>query len=238
MDSDEREGQGLTVLLIEDDRRLADIVRTYLEHAGYQVVLAETGEEGMELAQRVRPHLVLLDLMLPLRSGWEVCRVLRTQADVPIIMVTARRDEEDRLRGFAEGADDYVVKPFSPRELVARVGAVLRRHQRSPSTLLHMIELGPLQIDPRARTVRVEGRNLSLREREFDLLLFLAVHVGEVCSRADLLDQVWGYDFEGDERTIDTHIHRLRETLGPAAALLRTAWGVGYRLICEEEGEP
>lgn len=234
MNHEEREGHGMTVLLIEDDRRLAEIVRTYLEHAGYRVLLAETGEEGMNLAKRSSPHLLLLDLMLPLRSGWEVCRMLRAQADVPIIMVTARRAEEDRLRGFAEGADDYVVKPFSPRELVARVGAVLRRQRTLPPTMPR-IDLGPLQIDPRARSVQVASTPIALREREFDLLLFLALHVGQVCSRADLLDQVWGYDFEGDERTIDTHIHRLREALGPAASLLHTAWGVGYRLGGEEE---
>jgi DNA-binding response OmpR family regulator len=220
-------GHGLTVLVVEDDHAMSELIRTYLEHAGYRVAVAETGEEGIELAQSAMPHLILLDLMLPLRSGWETCRALRARADVPIIMVTARRAEEDRLRGFAVGADDYVIKPFSPRELVARVGAVLRRHH---ATAVQPLTVGPLTVDPRRREARLDGRPVSLREREFDLLAYLAGHAGEVCSRADLLDHVWGYDFEGDERTIDTHVRRLRDALGPAAALVHTVWGIGYKL--------
>lgn len=221
----------MTVLIIEDDRAMADLVRTYLQHEGYQVETAETGEEGIELAQRVNPNLILLDLMLPLRSGWETCRALKARSDVPIIMVTARRAEDDRLRGFSEGVDDYVIKPFSPRELVARVGAVLRRHR--PSAAL-AVEIGPLAIDPRRREVHVHGNPISLREREFDLLAYLAARAGEVCSRNDLLDHVWGYDFEGDERTIDTHVRRVREALGSAGALVRTVWGVGYKLAADD----
>src|SRR5579884_4196048 len=156
------EGHGMTVLIVEDDRAMVDLVRTYLEHAGYRVEVAETGEEGIEAAQRVQPHLILLDLMLPLRSGWETCRALRARADVPIIMVTARRAEEDRLRGFAVGADDYVIKPFSPRELVARVGAVLRRHH---ATTVQAITVGPLTVDPRRREARGEGAPVPLRAR-------------------------------------------------------------------------
>lgn len=223
------EGRGETVLVVEDDRAMAGLVRSYLEHEGYRVEVAETGEEGIELAQQVRPHLILLDLMLPARSGWEICRALRARSDVPIIMVTARRAEDDRLRGFAEGADDYVVKPFSPRELVARVGAVLRR--RHPTAAQAVI--GPLSVDARKRAAYVDGAPVSLREREFDLLAYLAARAGEVCSRADLLDHVWGYDFAGDERTIDTHVRRLREALGPASSLLHTVWGVGYKLSDE-----
>ena len=224
------EAHGETVLIVEDDRAMADLVRTYLEHEGYRVEIAETGEEGIELAQRVKPHLILLDLMLPMSSGWEICRALRARSDVPIIMVTARRAEDDRLRGFAEGVDDYVVKPFSPRELVARVGAVLRR--RHPSAAPE-IQIGPLAMDMRKREAHVQGTPVSLREREFDLLAYLAARAGEVCSRADLLDHVWGYDFAGDERTIDTHVRRLREALGPASVLLHTVWGVGYKLSDE-----
>lgn len=226
------DGHGSSVLVIEDDLAMSTLIRTYLEHAGYHVETAETGEEGIESAQRTRPHLILLDVMLPLRSGWETCRALRARADVPIIMVTARRSEEDRLRGFAEGVDDYVVKPFSPRELVARVGAVLRRHNPAST---QAITIGPLMVDPRRREVHVDGALIPLREREFDLLAYLAGHVGDVCSRADLLDHVWGYDFDGDVRTIDTHVRRLREALGPAAALVHTIWGVGYKLILSEE---
>ncbi len=224
---EEGEGRGRTVLIVEDDQAMADLVRAYLERDGYHVRHAETGEEGIELAQQARPDLILLDLMLPLRSGWETCRALRARADVPIIMVTARRAEDDRLRGFAEGADDYVTKPFSPRELVARVGAVLRRRQPAAAAV---ISVGPLVVDLRARTAAVDGAPVALREREFDLLAYLAARAGEVCPRADLLDHVWGYDFEGDERTIDTHVRRLRAVLGAAGALLHTVWGVGYKL--------
>jgi DNA-binding response OmpR family regulator len=220
------------VLIVEDDRAMAELVRTYLEHEGYQVQTADTGDEAVEIAQRVRPNLVLLDLMLPFRSGFDVCRALRSRTDVPIIMVTARRAEADRLRGFAEGADDYIIKPFSPRELVARVGAVLRRHHHSP---MEPVSVGPLAVNVRRREVHVDGVPVALRQREFDLLAYLASRAGEVCSRADLLDQVWGYSFEGDERTVDTHVRRVREALGPASNLLRTVWGVGYRLAHDEE---
>jgi DNA-binding response OmpR family regulator len=168
--------------------------------------------------------------MLPLTSGYEVCKTLRAQTDVPIIMVTARRSEADRLRGFAEGADDYVVKPFSPRELVARVGAVLRRHQHTP---VEPMQIGPLSVDVLRREARVNGTVVPLRQREFDLLAYLAAHAGQVCSRADLLDHVWGYSFSGDERTIDTHVRRIRDALGPAGGMLRTVWGVGYQLAAD-----
>jgi len=220
-------GEGLVVLVVEDDPVMTDIIRAALEHAGYGVETAETGEDGIERAQQVGPHLILLDLMLPLRSGWDTCRALRARADVPIIMVTARRAEEDRLRGFAEGADDYIVKPFSPRELVARVGAVLRRTVPSAT---QPGAIGPLTLDPRRHEVRVAGEPVSLRPREYDLLAYLCARAGTACTRADLLDHVWGYDFAGDERTLDTHVRRLREALGAAGGLIRTVWGVGYML--------
>lgn len=209
---------------------MAALVRTYLEHAGYTVLSAETGEQGIELAQRHHPQVILLDLMLPLLSGWETCRALRARANVPIIMVTALRAEADRLRGFAEGADDYVVKPFSPRELVARVGAVLRRVRAAPE---HAITVGPIAVDPARREARVAGVPVTLREREFDLLAYLAWHAGDVCARAVLLDHVWGYDFDGDERTIDSHVRRLREALGSAGSQVRTVWGIGYKLVAD-----
>jgi DNA-binding response OmpR family regulator len=220
-----------TILVVEDEEPLARLMSTYLEREGYDVQIANAGDEAIAAAQASKPDLVLLDLMLPVYSGLEVCRAIRTQTDVPIIMVTARRAESDRLGGFAEGADDYVVKPFSPRELVARVGAVLRRHHHTP---MEPVSVGDLTIDMRKREVRVAGKSVVLRQREFDLLAYLAVHAGEVCSRADLLDHVWGYNFHGDERTINTHVRRLRDALGPAGSMLHTVWGVGYRLAAEE----
>ncbi len=221
------------ILVVEDDLQMAQLVRSYLEQASYDVMQAETGEAAIEMVQLRPPHLVILDLMLPLRSGWDVCRMLRARSAVPIIMVTARRTEEDRLRGFAEGADDYVVKPFSPRELVARVGAVLRREH----TLTHdAMVVGALTVDPSRREVRVPGRAIVLREREFDLLAYMATRADEVCARRDLLDHVWGYGFAGDERTLDTHISRLRDALGEAGTLIQTVWGVGYRLAARKTG--
>src|SRR4051794_35483792 len=209
---------------------MAGLVRTYLEHEGYGVHTADNGATAIELAQTVRPNLVLLDLMLPLTSGYEVCTTLRAQSDVPIIMVTARRSEADRLRGFSEGADDYVVKPFSPRELVARVGAVLRRHQHTP---VEPMQIGPLVVDVLRREARFQGTTVPLRQREFDLLAYLAAHAGQVCSRAALLDHVWGFGFSGGERTIDTHVRRIRDALGPAGSMVRTVWGVGYQLVAD-----
>ncbi len=219
--------EGATILVVEDDPVMADIIRGALEHAGYRVETVETGEEGIASAQQHTPSLVLLDLMLPLRSGWETCRALRVRADMPIIMVTARRAEEDRLHGFAEGADDYITKPFSPRELVARVSAVLRRTVPSAG---QPIAIGDLTIDPRRHEVRVAGAVVPLRLREYELLTYLAANAETACTRADLLDHVWGYDFAGDERTLDTHIRRLRDALGPAGHLIHTVWGVGYML--------
>lgn len=227
----ERERHSERVLIVEDDQAMGQLVRTYLDQDGYQVEIAETGEAAIAQIQERRPDLILLDLMLPLRSGFEVCQALRAQTDVPIIMVTARRAEADRLRGFAVGADDYVIKPFSPRELVARVGAVLRRHHHTP---IEPMVVGPLAIDVQRRQVRVNGEPVVLRQREFDLLAYLAARAGSVCSRADILDHVWGYTFDGDERTIDTHIRRLREALGPAGGRIRTVWGVGYQLTLDE----
>lgn len=228
MARDTRHPQGKTVLVIEDDLAMASLIRTYLEHEGYVVETTETGDQGIELIQRRPPHVVVLDVMLPGTSGWDVLRTLRSRSDVPVIMVTARRAEEDRLRGFDQGADDYVVKPFSPNELVARVGAVLRRYH--PNSLEPMV-VGPLEIDPQRREVRIDGSAVTLREREFDLIAYLASRPGTVCSRAELLDRVWGYSFTGDVRTIDTHIRRVREALGNAGPMLRTVWGIGYQLV-------
>jgi DNA-binding response OmpR family regulator len=227
MAHDTPHSQGKSVLIIEDDLAMGSLIRTYLEHEGYEVETAETGEQGIELLQRITPHVVLLDLMLPLMSGWDVLSTLRSRSDVPVIMVTARRAEEDRLRGFEQGVDDYVIKPFSPHELVARVGAVLRRYH--PTTTEPMV-IGPLTVDPRRREVRVDGVMVALRQREFDLIAYLASRPDTVCSRAELLDRVWGYGFTGDERTVDTHVRRVREALGSAGTMLRTVWGIGYRL--------
>ncbi|MGH2443323.1 MAG: response regulator transcription factor [Chloroflexota bacterium] len=222
------QGSGKTVLIIEDDSAMANLIRTYLEHEGYAVETADTGDQGIEAIQRISPQVVLLDLMLPGASGWEVLNMVRSRSDVPIILVSGLRGEEDRLRGFELGADDYVMKPFSPRELVARVRAVLKRINPGSAEAL---VVGPLSIDPLKREVRVNGALITLREREFDLIAYLCSRQGTVCSRAELLDRVWGYDFTGDERTIDTHVRRVREALGEPGGMVKTVWGIGYQLV-------
>jgi two-component system response regulator ResD len=225
---DSRSGKRKTVVIIEDEGAIGKLIGTYLEREGYAVETAETGEQGIELIRRINPHAVLLDLTLPTMTGWEVLRTLRLRSDVPVITVTGRAGEADRLRGFEEGADDYVVKPFSPRELVARVGAVLRRYNPG---FEEPLVIGPLSIDPKRREVRVDGVVVRLREREFDLLAYLASRRGAVCSRAELLDHVWGFDFTGTERTIDTHVRRVRDALGTAGSMVHTVWGIGYQLV-------
>ncbi|PZR98367.1 MAG: DNA-binding response regulator [Chloroflexi bacterium] len=231
-----RHGQGKIVLVIEDDQAMATLVRTYLEHEGYEVETAETGEEGIEMVQRVSPHVVLLDLMLPATSGWDVLRTLRSRRDVPVIMVTGRRTEEDRLRGFEGGADDYVVKPFSPREVVARVRAVLRRCglRHEPGPQVH--RFGRLEIDEAAREVRIDGIDVGLKPREYSLLCALAANVGVALSRDALLERVWGFDFDGDERTVDVHIRRLRAKIEERHAYgpcVQTLHGFGYKFVAQ-----
>lgn len=221
------------VLVVDDDPTVAEVVAGYLDRAGFTVDRAADGPRALELAAAVRPDLVVLDLMLPGMDGLEVCRRLRADGPVPVIMLTARGDEEDRILGLEVGADDYVTKPFSPRELVLRVGSVLRRaHARSadprPAPLLRA---GGLVLDPAARRATKDGAELALTLREFDLLSFLLRHPGRACSREELMHEVWGWEF-GDVSTVTVHVRRLRGKVEDDPArprLIRTVWGVGYR---------
>jgi DNA-binding response OmpR family regulator len=221
------------VLIIEDERDIRDLLAFHLEREGYTVAKAGNGADGLRLARAASPDLILLDLMLPEMDGFEVCRRLRqdpaTQA-VPLVMLTARGDEVDRVLGLELGADDYVVKPFSPREVVARVRAVLRRSRPAASTT--PVIVGPLQIDAAAHTVSVDGVPVNLTRREFDLLRALVEARGRVLSREFLLEHVWGYTAAGEieSRTVDVHVRRLRQKLGPAGPRIGTVTGVGYRL--------
>jgi DNA-binding response OmpR family regulator len=221
-----------SILVVEDDTTLATALRYNLERNGYTCLLAGDGARALELASRERPALVLLDLMLPGIDGVEVCRRLRNDSTVPIIMLTARVEEVDRVVGLEVGADDYVTKPFSMRELMARVHAALRRAQMRPDVHeLRAIEFGPLQIDPARREVKREGELLALKPKEYDLLLFFARNPRRVFSRDQLLERVWGYDFGGGSRTVDVHVHWLREKIeeDPARPVyLRTSRGAGY----------
>lgn len=222
------------ILVVDDEQAVGEILRLYLEREGFEVTVVYDGEAALEAIRRHPFDLVLLDLMLPKKDGWTVCREIRSFSSIPIIMLTARGEEVDRILGLELGADDYIPKPFSPREVVARVKAVLRR-SKAQDAKRQVIDLGPLHIDYEARKVLVHGTPVSLTPKEFELLYFLALHPGRVFTREKLLEEIWGYDFFGDTRTVDTHVKRLREKLEGAGAppLIKTVWGLGYKLDTE-----
>jgi DNA-binding response OmpR family regulator len=222
-----------TVLVVDDEPTITEVVARYLQRAGYRTAIAADGAQALVAAAEQRPDLVVLDQMLPKLGGLEVMRRLREHdhARVPIILLTAKGEESDRITGLRLGADDYVVKPFSPAELVARIDAVLRRVDL-PTGEQPPIEVGELTIDPTARRVLVAGEEAQLTGREFDLLLFFATHPGQVFSRTQLMDAVWQYSFYTDTSTVTVHIRRLRAKIevDPAAPRhLQTVWGIGYR---------
>ena len=220
------------ILIIEDEPQIVRTLRLYLEQAGYATAAIYDGAQAIPAYRQERPDLVLLDLNLPGQDGIDVCRALRRESAVPIIMVTARSDETDRLIGLELGADDYVVKPFSPREVVARVRAVLRR-VAGPLADVDVVRAGELLIDTAAYRAWLSGQPLSLTQSEFEILLALARHEGHVLNRTQLLEETQGIAYEGYERSIDQHIKNLRNKLGKAggsAALIQTVYGVGYRL--------
>ena len=214
------------IAVIEDEAVIADAVAARLTAEGFEVHTANDGPSGVELCERVRPDLVVLDLMLPGLDGIEVCRRVQRDRQVPVLMLTARGEEADVLVGLGVGADDYMTKPFSPRELVARIRALLRRVERRPAT--ESTRLGALQIDPEARKVAVDGEPIHLTPTEFDLLRVLAARPGAVYSREQLLADVWGWRDGSGQRTVDSHIRGLRRKLGPG--LVRTVHGIGYAL--------
>ncbi|MGW3485689.1 response regulator [Streptomyces sp. NPDC001054] len=225
------------VLVVDDDPTVAEVVAGYLLRAGCTVDRAGDGPSALARAHTHRPDLVVLDLMLPGMDGLEVCRRMRARHPVPVIMLTARGDEDDRILGLERGADDYVTKPFSPRELVLRVESVLRRTRPDPAP--DPVRLGRLALDPAARLATRDGTPLSLTLREFDLLAFFLRHPGRAYSREELMREVWGWEF-GDLSTVTVHIRRLRAKIedDPAAPrAIRTVWGVGYRFEAEETGE-
>ena len=219
--------------MVDDEPNIREVVGLYLRRDGHEVVSASDGEEALEVFSRGEPDLVVLDLMLPKLGGLEVCRRMRSRRRVPLIMLTARGEEEERVVGLSLGADDYVVKPFSPRELAARVGAVLRRveESRGPSDR-KILSFEGLEIDPNTREVLVDGEPAALTAREFDLLYHMASTPGRVFTRDQLMETVWGYTFSADTSTVTVHVRRLREKVEPDPAsprYLRTVWGVGYK---------
>jgi two-component system, OmpR family, alkaline phosphatase synthesis response regulator PhoP len=219
-----------SILVVEDENSIASFVSLYLKNAGYTVRTASTGSEGLSQVAAQMPNLIVLDLMLPDIDGIEVCKRIRQTSDVPILMLTARDEDVDKIIGLEVGADDYLTKPFNPRELVARVKSILRRaaperRERESETIEH----GDLHIDAGRREVRVVDDEIQLAPKEFDLLWELLDHRGLVLTRDQLLERVWGYTFAGDTRTVDVHVRQLRRKLGDASPIV-TVWGVGYKV--------
>lgn len=221
-----------TILLVEDERVLADTLRYNLEQQGYTVLTAGDGVQALATARQQSPDLIILDVMLPRLDGFSVCRILRGESDVPIIMLTARQDEIDRIAGLEFGADDYVVKPFSLGELLARVRAILRRGRQDVLNRREVLQAGELRVDTGSRRVWRGQQELTLSAKEFDLLACLMRHRGLALSRDLLLERVWGYDFLGDSRTVDVHVRWLREKIEPDPSqpiYIHTVRGTGYR---------
>ncbi len=231
---------GPLILVVDDETNIAELAKMYLTKEGYSVITANDGDEGLQLFRTQQPTLVVLDLMLPGADGWEITRQIRKESDTPIIMLTARSEDIDRIVGLELGADDYLTKPFNPRELVARVKAVLRRYNPATPVIAEeetgekdRIAVGDVVISLRQRTVQVAGKNVDLRAKEFDLLTAFAQSPNTVFDRERLLNQVWGYEYYGDSRTIDVHITHLREKPEGSNVKIQTVWGVGYKLIVQ-----
>jgi len=223
------------IVVIDDEQSVREVVQAYLEKDGYHVFVAENGTEGLALAERMGPALIVLDLMLPDVSGEEICSEIRSRSDVPILMLTAKASEEERVAGLVSGADDYLIKPFSPRELVARVKAVLRRTQGVETPLVETLSFdgGRLEIDTVQHVVKRDGAAVELTPNEYKLLVTLARYPGRAYSRFELINRVQGYDYEGYERTIDVHVKNLRKKIEPDPAhprYVETVMGVGYKL--------
>jgi DNA-binding response OmpR family regulator len=225
-----------TVLIADDEKNIVQLARMYLQAEGFTVETASNGQEALDKVKQARPDLLVLDLMMPDLDGWDVCRRLRKESDLPIIMLTARSDDVDKIVGLELGADDYMTKPFNARELVARIKAVLRRYAvgKTPEKVL---QVGDLRIDSERHEVTVGDRTVELRPKEFELLTTLARNPGVVFDRERLLKLAWGYDYYGDSRTVDVHVTWLREKLRESTARIQTVWGVGYKLVQAELGE-
>ena len=225
-----------SILIVEDERKLADLLRDYLSEAGYTVSWLDRGDRVVPRVKQDPPALILLDIMLPGLDGTEVCREIRKFSKIPILMITARVEEVDRIIGLELGADDYICKPFSPREVVARVKAVLRRAYSEPETT--RLAVGPISLDETTRRVSVDEQVLNLTPSEFGLLKIMMAHPGRVFSRSELLDKVQGYQFEGYDRTIDTHIKNIRKKIAeklPGRDVIHTVYGIGYKFDSEAE---
>ncbi|PED36386.1 DNA-binding response regulator [Bacillus cereus] len=215
------------VLVVDDESDMRQLVGMYLDNFGYEWGEAENGKEALKKLETDHYDFVVLDIMMPEMDGLSVCKEIRKTSDVPIIFLTAKGEEWNRVNGLRMGADDYIVKPFSPGELVARMEAVLRRYTKQEQQ--EEIQFGPILINEKSRRIEVNGESISLTVKEFDLLYFLCQHTGQVFSREQLLEKVWGYDYAGSTRTVDTHVKTMRLKLGESGNYIQTVWGVGYK---------
>jgi two-component system alkaline phosphatase synthesis response regulator PhoP/two-component system response regulator ResD len=222
------------ILIADDEANIRELAGLYLKKEGYEVVAVTNGMEALAQIKQEPPSLLVLDLTMPEMDGWEVCRRVRAEGNLPIIMLTARDDDMDKIVGLEMGADDYLTKPFNPRELVARVRAILRRTSPDSNGRSQTRQLGNVTINPSSREMVVGETAVSLRAKEFDLLLTLIEHANRVLSRDQLLDLVWGYEFYGQTRTVDVHVAHLREKLSGSTLAIETVWGMGYKLVTND----
>lgn len=220
--------ENLKILVVDDESRMRKLVRDFLSKKGFEVIEAENGEQAVDIFFETKDiAMILLDVMMPKMDGWEVCREIRKMSQVPIIMLTAKSDEKDELLGFELGVDEYITKPFSPKILVARVEAILRRSNViGPDDI---IEVGGIKLNKAAHEVTIDGRQIELSFKEFELLTYFVTNQGVALSRERILNNVWNYDYFGDARTIDTHVKKLRSKLGEKGEYIKTIWGMGYK---------
>lgn len=218
------------ILIVDDEERMRKLLKDFLSNKGYLVVEAQNGEEAVDIFLNSKDiSLIILDVMMPVMDGWEACKLIREYSKVPIIMLTAKSEEKDELKGFELGVDEYITKPFSPKILVARVEAILRRSQGEESEI---VEAGGIKIDKMAHSVSIDGREIELSYKEFELLTYFLENKGIALSREMILNHVWNYDYFGDARTIDTHVKKLRSKMGEKGDLIKTIWGMGYKFEC------
>ena len=226
------------VLIVDDDKNICDLLRLYLEKEGYSVILSHDGEEAVVKFNALKPDIVLLDVMLPGLDGWQVCREIRKKSNIPILMITAKSDTFDKVLGLELGADDYIVKPFDSKEVIARIKAVVRRTGQSPAEMeVREVRYDKLSVNMTRYELKVDGKVVDAPPKELELLFYLASNPNRVYTRDQLLDEVWGFEYYGDSRTIDVHIKRLREKLEGVSDQwsIKTVWGVGYKFETDEE---
>ena len=221
----------ISVLIVEDDKNISDLLQLYLEKQGYAVTQAADGGQGLAKFRSIQPDIVLLDVMMPVMDGWSVCKIIRAESQTPVIMLTAKAEVDDRVNGLKLGADDYITKPFEMKEVLARIEAVLRRSDRNAEQPARRLSFDKLTIDMDAFELTVDGKKVDTPPKEMELLFYLASSPNRVYTRNQLLDEVWGFDYFGDSRTVDVHVKRLREKLEGVSEswCLKTVWGVGYK---------